>query len=373
MRLAALDLYRYDLPFSTPVTLKGVTLRRREGLLIRLSAEDGSVGWGEATPLPGFSHESIDGSARQIRELAASTLKREIPTEQTNPERTPNHHLDRVPTLPSVRFAFELALWNLLATVTARTLPKLLKEIPNETVLLNGLLSVSSKKVLADAVYLREQGYQAVKLKVGSRDVAEDVELVLAVRRALGGGVSLRLDANRGWGFREAVAFARGVVSADIEYVEEPISDPLRLPELARTWGLPVALDESLVGMEPGDLEGHRYARAVVLKPMLLGGISHALSLAERARRLGMTPVVSSSYESGVGTAALVALAAVVGNEPVPAGLDTYRRLAGDVLEKPLGLSAPSINVREVMAASRRVDVGRLELLQASDGESPDH
>ena len=59
--------------------------------------------------------------------------------------------------------------------------------------------------------------------------------------------------------------------------------------------------------------------------------------------------------------AALVALAAGIGDRPVPAGLDTYRRLAMDVLVSPLDLSAQSVRVREADDASRRVDVLRLE------------
>jgi hypothetical protein len=53
-----------------------------------------------------------------------------------------------------------------------------------------------------------------------------------------------------------------------------------------------------------------------------------------------------------------VALAASVGEEP--AGLDTYRALAEDVLEAPLPLPAPAVAVRETMEATRVVDVGRL-------------
>ena len=133
------------------------------------------------------------------------------------------------------------------------------------------------------------------------------------------------------------------------------------MPDLVRHFGVPVALDESLVGMEPDGLGDHRYARAVVLKPTLLGGISRTLLMAERALRLGMTPVVSSAYESGIGTAALVALAAIIGVRPVPAGLDTYRMMAGDVLETPLGLPAPSVDVAATTDASRKLDVRMLE------------
>jgi len=109
--------------------------------------------------------------------------------------------------------------------------------------------------------------------------------------------------------------------------------------------------------MEPEALVDHAYARAVVLKPTLVGGVSRTLRFAERAALLGMQPIISSAYETGVGTAALVALAAGVGGEEVPAGLDTYRRLAGDVLRPRLTLPAPRVDVR---AATPREIVRRL-------------
>jgi O-succinylbenzoate synthase len=106
--------------------------------------------------------------------------------------------------------------------------------------------------------------------------------------------------------------------------------------------------------MPPLALQDHQYARAVVLKPTLLGGISPTQRLAYRAKELGITPVISSAYETGVGTLALVALAAAVGE--VPAGLDTYRRLAQDVLVPPLHLTSARIDVGAMMGTRRALD-----------------
>jgi O-succinylbenzoate synthase len=47
MKLARFDLYRYSLPLSRPLTLGGITLFQREGILLKLSGDDGSEGWGE--------------------------------------------------------------------------------------------------------------------------------------------------------------------------------------------------------------------------------------------------------------------------------------------------------------------------------------
>ena len=89
--------------------------------------------------------------------------------------------------------------------------------------------------------------------------------------------ISLRLDANRAWGYEEAAEFvvARGRASSTSR---SRSPTPRGCRELVREFGVPVALDESLVGMEPEELEEHRYARAVVLKPTLLGGISRTLA-----------------------------------------------------------------------------------------------
>jgi o-succinylbenzoate synthase len=227
----------------------------------------------------------------------------------------------------------------------------------------NALVSGSPDEVLEGARRVRSAGYRAVKLKVGGRAIEEDIESVRALNEELGEAVALRLDANRAWSLEEAERFVRGAAGLRFEYIEEPVADPAQLPSFARTCGVPVALDESLAGMEPEALEDHGYARAAVLKPTLLGGLSRTLRFADLALRLGIEPVISSAYESGLGTAALVALAAGVGDEEVPAGLDTYRWLGEDLLRPRLDLPAPRVDVRAMAATRREIDRRLLSLV----------
>jgi O-succinylbenzoate synthase len=300
---------------------------------------------GEAAPLPGFSHEGLDEVARQLRHLADSMVGREATVDL---EGAFARELDTLDLVPSARFGFELALWDLYAASSGKALPELVTSRPRTTVTVNALIS-SPDHAIEEALRARAAGYEAVKLKVGGRDIEEDVELVRAVRGTLNSDVSLRLDANRAWSFEEAERFARGIAGLRLEYVEELLSDPAGLPSLSRTCDLPVALDESLA------LGDHDYARAVVLKPTLLGGISRTLRFARLAARLGMRPVISSAYETGVETSCLVALAAGVGDEEVPTGLDTYRRLAEDVLRPRLEL-APRVDIRVLFDGRRGIE-----------------
>jgi O-succinylbenzoate synthase len=319
VKLSGFGLYRYDLLFTEPLTLTGATLRNRQGLLLRLTGDDGSEGWGEAAPLPGFSRETLDKAASQLRELGTSLVGCEVSLDWMDPDAEPGRAPDLPRLAPSARFGVELAIWNLLSASSGNTMPCR----PVETVWLNGLLSGSAKEVIAEARRMTDAGYRAVKLKVGRRSVKEDSGLIHAVSGILGDGVSLRIDANRAWNFDEAREFARSTADLRYEYIEEPLADAALLSRF--------------------------------------GGISHTLQVAEQARRFGIPAVTSSAYESGIGTLGLISLAATTGE--APAGLDTYRRLAGDVFDPPLDLSLPCIDVRATLDTPRKVDLDSLDLI----------
>ena len=103
MKLARFDLYRYRLPFTRPLTLGSLTLDHREGLLLKLSGDDGSEGWGETAPLPGFSMESQDEAASQLRKHAGSMMGREVEEAWVDPYGGFALALDRV--APQYRLA----------------------------------------------------------------------------------------------------------------------------------------------------------------------------------------------------------------------------------------------------------------------------
>jgi o-succinylbenzoate synthase len=211
MKLTGFDLYRYSLRFSRPLKVEGITLRHREGLLLRLCGDDGSEGWGETAPLPGFSVESQGGAASQLRQLAGSMTGREVKEDWVNPYGEFGRGLERV--APSVRFGFELAVWSLCGASSGRALPEVVTSSPRAVVPVNGLLAGSPAEVLAEAWRMRDAGYRSIKLKVGARAVAEDVALVRALGEELGEGISLRLDANRAWDYEEAAEYVCDTVT----------------------------------------------------------------------------------------------------------------------------------------------------------------
>ena len=339
MTVAGFDLLPYRLPLTEPVVWNGERRDVREGVLLRLEGADGAVGWGDAAPLPGFSAETLPEARAALGEAAGALVGRALDPRQALGPGPLWDALDALAPPASVRFALDLALADLAAQALGRTLPQALHPDPAVSLPLNGL--VMGGDAVGAARALAEAGYRAVKLKVGRQSVGEDVATVRAVRAALPDAVALRLDANRAWSWDEAMAFADGVRGVRLDFLEEPLQEAARMPELWHDTGLPLALDET-VQEEGGEAQVRGWAAAVVLKPTLVGGVARTLGLAAAARAVGVRAVLSAAFESGVGLRGVAALAAVTGAEP--AGLDPYRWLAADVLP-PLPFDRPSVDV----------------------------
>ena len=342
MMLAGIDLFEYSLPIQWG---EGV----REGLLIRLEDDEGAVGWGEIAPLPGFSAESLDDARLQCDAL-----------QKAHGAGWPLAGLESGELASSVRFGLELAWENLLAARRGVPLALMLSPTPCSTLAVNGLLMGSTDEILAAAKAMRTAGYRAVKMKVGRTGVDDDIRLVRAVRRIIGPDIALRLDANRAWNMDESLAFVRGTKVEEIEYIEEPLRDTHGLRELALAHGAPIALDETMAEISVSDMDAHGYARAVILKPTILGGLRKSLVLARAALALGMKAVVSAAFETGVGILGLMALAAACNSENTPAGLDTYRFLGNDVLIPRLDLGGAVVRMPASTMAQRSINEGAL-------------
>ncbi|MDE0342293.1 MAG: o-succinylbenzoate synthase [Deltaproteobacteria bacterium] len=356
MTISSCRIFRYRLPLVGPLPLAGGVIHEREGLLVRLESDSGAWGWGDAAPLPRFSREGIDEAAAEAMAWAGSLRDGHFEPRDDGLESWPEWASAAVS--PSVRFGLETALSNLVRRMEDGAAAELAGF--DGSVPVNGLLAGSREQVLADARRLRDGGCRAVKLKVGSRAVAEDVELTRAVREVLGDSVGLRLDANRSWSLEQAVAFGRDMGSAGIEYLEEPLREAARLRELFDATGIPVALDESLLELRPEELEGRREVGAVVLKPTLLGGLARAKEWAVRATALNISPVVSSCFESGVGLLALAEFAWDFTRDSVPAGLDTYRWLGADVVAPRISFRPGAFEWDNATARAHRIDRSRL-------------
>ncbi len=304
MGLKSPRLFRYRLRLASPLTLPGQILHHREGLLLG-HPDTPARAWGDASPLPGWSEETLDA----VMEAA----------------RAGDWH-----RYPSLAFAHDCFREGTDAVDRADDL----------SVPVNGLLQGSRESMLSQAQQARGLGFRAVKVKVGrTAEILEEVQLLREIKERLAPSQQIRLDANRAWTFTTAVRFAEAAIAQglEIEYIEEPTRNPDDLEAWHRATGIPYALDETL--RESTHLDEFPQASTLVLKPTLMG--RNRLQEAIRSdRRL----VFSASFESGVGILQLARLASRF-SSGVASGLDTYRWLDEDVLHPGLRIEDGRLKV----------------------------
>jgi o-succinylbenzoate synthase len=280
---------------------------RRCGILVELTSGS-NRGLGEASPLPGFSSDTIDDAEAALGSLNLTALERALGIED------PGEALYRAAALlppgqAAARMALETAALDLLGQQRRASAPALLGADPGTERALAWLVNVPGARALEATLRAQLAGYGHFKIKLdGAGPVDSAIAGVLELRRALGPGPRLRLDVNRGWSEAQARSACSGLEPLQIEFIEEPCA------RFTRPLGtrIPLALDESLLGVAPADLAAlvaRCGAGVVVLKPMVLGGLSRCLALGRRAAALGLGVVVSHSFDGPVALAAAAALA----------------------------------------------------------------
>jgi len=335
------------------------TINHGAGIL-RLTGDQGQIGFGEASPLPGFSPEPVEKALDDLMRLRHAVVGSSYPVNLEELSGGFERWLGRYHLSASARFAFESAVLSMAAAGHTTDLRSLLSDSPRDTVTVNGLLAGSDETVLDEAHRLKEQGYRSLKLKVGRADVDQDIALVRLVREMVGPEVSLRLDANRAWTREQAMRFSERVRDAEIEYIEEPTHTLEEFRRLGMSGDLPLALDESLLGLQPTDLRSFRSLRAVVVKPTGLG-VERAAECARIAASAGALPVVTSCFESGVGVSILAQFATSLTSADIPVGLDTLRWFKSDILpESPID-DAGRIDLTTLSGERFRPDIASLE------------
>jgi O-succinylbenzoate synthase len=174
-------------------------------------------------------------------------------------------------------------------------------------------------------------GWADVKVKVGD---AGDVSRVVAVRDAIGPAGRLRVDANGSWDVETAVAAIARLAPFDLELVEQPVAALDDLALVRRRVGVPVAADECVRDVDDARrLAALTAADVLVVKVQPLGGIAATLDVVAAA---GVPVIVTSMYETSVGLAAGLALAAALDELPFACGLGTAALFAADVVADPL-------------------------------------
>ncbi|CAI8900454.1 o-succinylbenzoate synthase [Kosakonia quasisacchari] len=297
------QVYRWQIPLDAGVVLRERRLKTRDGLFVHLK-EGEREGWGEISPLPGFSQETLDDVQPVVMAWANNWRDGAQPP---------------LPDEPSAAFGLSCAL------------AELSDALPQAADYRAAMLCSGDPDELFAALAALP-GEKLAKVKVGLYEAVRDGMVVNLLLESIP-DLHLRLDANRAWTPLKAQQFAKYVNPAyrsRIAFLEEPCKTREESLAFACETDITLAWDESLRDAD-FRFEPQAGVGAVVIKPMLTGSLQKVQQQVATAKALGLTTVISSSIESSLGLTQLARIAAWLTPGTVP-GLDTLQLMQTQLL-----------------------------------------
>ncbi|WP_211838022.1 o-succinylbenzoate synthase [Proteus terrae] len=312
-------LYSFSLPVDAGVVLRYQRLKTRDGFLVCLE-QNGKQGWGEISPLPEFSRETLEQAQEATQSWLTAWCAGENPVHSE---------------LPSVAFGISCALAELEDTLPQdanyRAAP-LCNGDPDDLILsLNDM-----------------EGEKVAKIKVGLYEAVRDGIVVNLLLEAIP-DLKLRLDANRSWTPAKAEGFAKYVNPQwrdRIAFLEEPCKTPEESLAFAQATGINIAWDETVrddgfeVKLQPG-------VTTIVIKPTLVGSLERCQILVKQAHALGLDAIISSSIESSFGLTQLARIAQWLTPNSIP-GLDTVDLIKQQLIRPWPNVDIPLISLEQL-------------------------
>ena len=324
----------YTLHFKEPgMTSRGILKHKLTYLLKGWIKENPKiVAYGEVPIFPGLSKESPDELEAALKELCITGDYRAV---------LENHNFS------SLRFGIEQVLHS-LANDNNIIFPSAFTS-GNAWITINGLVWMGAfHKMKKRVIEKLEDGFECIKIKIAAINWEEELELIRFIRDTYGYGVIIRVDANGGFSPQECLLKLEELSKYEIHSIEQPIK-PGSYPEMRKICSespIPVALDEDLIGIGPGDIRSEILSyilpEYIILKPALCYGFTGASDWIKRAKKMNISFWITSALESSVGLNAIAQFTGTL-NPEIPQGLGTGHLFVNN-FESPLVLDRENLN-----------------------------
>ena len=335
MPIDRIAVHRLRLPLVRPYALAFGAVEAYDTFLVEITDGDGRCGWGEATPLAGYTEETPDLAARFLAEAPAALVGLAAAAARTR--LAPHGHAHP---------------FSVTALVTALEMledhPLLRVEEPCTVPLLAIVNAKDAAAVAAEVAARLDEGYTTLKVKVGF-DAKADAARVARIQGLAGGRARLRLDANQGYSRPDAIAFLAALDPTGIELVEQLCAAgdweaAAAVAAVGRACGIPIMLDESIYGAADVERAAQLGAAThIKLKLMKCGGLTACAALLERIRALGMEPVLGNGVAADIGC---WMEACVARRHVATAGeMNGFLKPRDGVLRRPLATAGPAIRL----------------------------
>jgi o-succinylbenzoate synthase len=325
MGIKEIRVYSVKLQYWEPFRIALGTSTESQNIVVQVITDFEVEGWGEASPsqrITGETHQTVMNALDKMAPCLIGKCPLRI-------ERAVEIMEETIFGNQSAKAAIDMALHDILGKVAQKPLYRVIGGYRTQ-VLTDFTLGIKPPQEMAEsAVKAMEQGFKALKIKVGIAP-EEDVQRVAKVREAIGDGIALRIDVNQGWTPKQAVKTLEKLEKFNVEFVEQPVkaNDLKGLTYVRKNSPIPIMADETV--HSPRDALEAVKAEAVDLiniKLMKSGGIHNARKIAAIAEAAGVKCMIGCMGESTLGITAAVHLAAATKNV-------YYADLDSDLLQK---------------------------------------
>lgn len=314
MKIAKIEVGEVNIPLVTPFKTALRTVDEVNDIVVRITADDGRTGFGEAPPTAVITGETKGSICCAVEEfIAPSLIGMDIEDLDGIMKRLHSCILKNT----SAKAAVDMAIYDLYARNLNKPLYKVLggHRTEFETDLTISVNSV--EEMVSDSLKAVERGFHVLKIKVGKEGM-KDVGRIEAIRRAVGPDIRIRVDANQGWTAGDSVRIIRAMEDKglDIDLVEQPVKahDFAGMQLVTGSVATPILADESAFSAEDViRLIQARAADLINIKLMKTGGIYEALKICAIAETYGVECMIGCMLESKIAVSAAAHLAAAKG------------------------------------------------------------
>ena len=360
MHIKTIEPIAVSLPMLKPVIMAGEEVRRADNVLVRIAADNGLVGWGEAASAPVMTGETLESIVSAVHYLAPALHGREA----ADIEGALAAMDGRMYGNHGAKAAIEIALHDLAGQAAGKPVHALLGQKKRGRLPLLGVIGGGDLDGdLRDAEKKKAAGVTAYKIKVGIDTPENDAARTRAICKVLGNGMLISADANQGFDTDGALRYVRAVDGAGLDFFEQPVmaDDLSGMAQVAAATTIAIGADEGIHSLD--DIRRHhekKAARGVSLKAIKLGGARAVTQAATLCDTLGMSVNVScKTGESSVACAAALHVACVIPN--IAWGLTlTHSGLAQDVTTRPLPASQSHADALDRPGLGVEVDEDRV-------------
>lgn len=308
MRIDRVRLVRIPMQMTSPLRTSAGDHTARTATLVEVTADDGTVGWGEDVAPEGsfYTGETAELSLRHLRDVVIPALA----SDRSDMDDDDLEEEDRaLASMPMAAHAFTSALADIEARQRGVSLAGALGGAPgNVRVGVVVGLHDDIDTTVAECVARASEGYTRVKVKISP---GNDVDVVREARAALPHGVELHVDANGAYDPADPgrLAFLDGL---GVGLLEQPFGpgEMRAHAVLSRMITTPVCLDESVPDFAAAIEAISTGACSVInVKPSRVGGFHAAVAILSLCADNGIGAWVGGMLESGIGRAGCLALA----------------------------------------------------------------